>query len=78
MFLLGEMPIEDARAYVDGIAETADEVLTRYQEIRDTVPWDGGAGDFYARAALEYGLRSAAMEADWARWLIAEIDRRSS
>ena len=77
VFLLGEMPHDDARAYVDNVATAADEALTRYEDIRDSVPWDDSPADFYARAALEYGLRSAAMEADWARWLSAEIDRRS-
>ena len=32
--------------------------------------------DFYARAALEYGLRTAGMEAQWARWAIAKIEER--
>ena len=32
--------------------------------------------DFFGRAALEYGLRNAVMEADWARWLIDEMDHR--
>lgn len=78
VFLLSEMPAEDARTYVDGIAATADEALARYEEIRDTEPWTDTAEDFYARAALEYGLRSAALEAEWARWLLNEIDQRSS
>jgi DNA-binding PadR family transcriptional regulator len=78
VFLLGELPdADDARAYVAGIAANADEVLARYEHIRDSAPWDDSSGDFYARAALEYGLRSAAMEADWARWLLAEIDARA-
>lgn len=77
VFLLGEMPVNEARAYVEGVAAVADATLSRYEELRDQVPWDDCPADFYARAALEYGLRSAAMEADWARWLLAEIDRRT-
>jgi DNA-binding PadR family transcriptional regulator len=78
VFLLGEMPADDARAYVEGVAELADETLSRYEDLRDHVLWDDSPADFYARAALEYGVRNAAVEADWARWLIAEIDRRAT
>ena len=78
VFLLGEMPDDDARAYVSGIATNADAALDRFERIRDAVPWDDSAADFYARAALEYGLRSAAMEADWARWLLNDLDARAS
>ena len=35
-----------------------------------------GDGAFFGRAALEYGLRKGAMEADWARWLVKAIDKR--
>ncbi|AQA02730.1 PadR family transcriptional regulator [Mycobacterium sp. MS1601] len=77
VFLLGELPVDDARTYLDGIARAADETLAHYEDIRDSVPWQDCPEDFYARAALEYGLRSAAMEADWARWLIGQIDPTS-
>ena len=45
-----------------------------------SVPWSDDPADapanFFGRAALEYGLRNAVMEAEWARWLIDEMDRR--
>ena len=78
IFLLGEMPPGQARAHVIAVAEHADAALTRYQNLRDCVEWDDSDGDFYGRAALEYGLRRAAMEADWAKWLVKQIDKRSS
>lgn len=77
VFLLGEIPPEAARDYVTRVAEFADETLARYRRIRDSVPWADSPTPFYARAALEYGLRTAAMEADWARWLAAAIDQRA-
>jgi DNA-binding PadR family transcriptional regulator len=77
VFLLGEMPAADARAYVADVARAADATLARYEHVRDSVPWNDSPTDFYARAALEYGLRSAAMEAQWARWLTAAIDARA-
>ncbi|WP_199254381.1 PadR family transcriptional regulator [Mycolicibacterium mengxianglii] len=76
VFLLGEMTPADASAYAGGVAAAADEVLAHYRDIRDNAPWDDSTADFYARAALEFGLRSAAMEAEWARWLQAEIAKR--
>ncbi|MGB3482528.1 MAG: PadR family transcriptional regulator [Mycobacterium sp.] len=78
VFLLGEIPADDARAHVEGMAAAADAMLAFYEDLRDTVPWRDTATDFYARAALEYGIRSAAMEADWARWLMTAIDSRDA
>jgi DNA-binding PadR family transcriptional regulator len=78
VFLLSEVPGDDARAHVGGIADHAEQALARFEAIRDSVPWDDSPGDFYARAALEYGIRSAALEAEWAHWLLGEIDRRAT
>ena len=78
VFLLGEMPPGQARAHIQAVADQADAEHKRYEQLRDSVDWDDSDGDFYGRAALEYGLRAQAMEADWARWLITEIDRRAS
>jgi DNA-binding PadR family transcriptional regulator len=77
VFLLGEIPAEQARAYVTAVAEHAQAELTRLEQLRDAIDWDDSDADFYGRAALEFGLRAEAMEADWARWLIEEIDRRT-
>jgi hypothetical protein len=38
--------------------------------------WGQSDTDFYGRAALEFGLRNAAMEEQWARWLVKSIDDR--
>jgi DNA-binding PadR family transcriptional regulator len=76
VFLLSEMTAEQARAYLMSFAEHAEAELARYEEIRDSTDWQDSDADFYGRAALEFGLRVEAMEADWARWLIKEIDRR--
>lgn len=78
VFLLGEIPAEQARAHVVSVADHAEAELARYRKMHDSIDWGPDDGGFYGRAALEYGLRVEAMEADWARWLITEIDRRSS
>jgi len=78
VFLLSEMTTEQARAYVTSVLEHAEAELARYEQVRDAIAWDDIPAGFYARAALEFGLRAEAMEADWARWLIREIDKKSS
>jgi DNA-binding PadR family transcriptional regulator len=78
VFLLSEVPPEQARKHVVAMAEHADAELERYAELRDAVDWDtGDDGLFYGRAALEYGLRLSQMEAEWAQWLVTAIDQRS-
>lgn len=77
VFLLSEVPSEQARQYLQAMAANAEDALKRFEGIRDSVPWADDDADFYARGALEYGLRVTAMEADWARWLIGEVDKRS-
>ena len=77
VFLLGEIPAGQARDYVTRMADSADHALARYEHIRDSVAWGDSDTAFFARAALEFGLRTAAMEADWARWLAEAIDRRN-
>ena len=76
VFLLGYASTDDARTYVATFAERAVMDLKRYEHVRDSVPWGDEDADFFSRAALEYGLHYAAMEIDWARWLLAAIDER--
>jgi len=78
VFLLGAIPRAQAREHMIAMAADAEAELERYEELRDAVDWDtGDDGLFYGRAALEYGLRLSQMEADWARWVVNAIDRRS-
>jgi DNA-binding PadR family transcriptional regulator len=76
VFLLGEVPADQARKHVVAMAEHADAEVKRLEELCDSIDWTDGDSLFYGRAALEYGLRANAMEADWARWLINAIDER--
>jgi DNA-binding PadR family transcriptional regulator len=75
VFLLGEIPPGDAREHMVAMAEHADAEVRRLEELRDAIDWDSDGSLFYGRAALEYGLRTNAMEADWARWVIATADK---
>jgi DNA-binding PadR family transcriptional regulator len=76
VFLLGEVPPDQARKHVVAMAEHADAEVKRLEELSDSIDWSDGDSLFFGRAALEYGLRANAMEAEWARWLINAIDER--
>jgi DNA-binding PadR family transcriptional regulator len=76
VFLLGEVPRDQARKHMHAMAEHADAEVRRLEELRDSVDWTDDDDLFYGRAALEYGLRLGALEAQWARWVIAGIDDR--
>ena len=76
MFLLGEIAPEQAREHMIAMAEHAEAEVKRLEALRDSIDWTDGDGLFYGRAALEYGLRLNAMEADWANWLV-KADRRT-
>ena len=77
VFLLGEVPPEQAREHVVAMAEHAAAEVERLEELRDSIDWAGSDGLFYGRAALEYGLRMNSMEAQWAKWLVEAIDTRA-
>lgn len=77
VFLLGELPPEDARRYAVEFAERAASELKRLEQLRDSINWVDSDAGFYGRAALEFGLRDVAMEEQWARWLVASIDDRT-
>jgi DNA-binding PadR family transcriptional regulator len=76
IFLLGELPRRDAADHVQALVEHAESELTRLRALRDSLHCDDSDDSFYGNAALEYGLRFEAMQADWARWLVAEIENR--
>jgi DNA-binding PadR family transcriptional regulator len=76
VFLLGEIDPDQARRHMVAMAEHADSEVKRLEALKDSVDWTDGDSLFFSRAALEYGLRLGSMEADWARWVIGELDRR--
>lgn len=78
VFLLGEISPEQARNHMVAVAEHADSEVKRLQALGESLSWTDGDSLFYGRAALEYGLRVNAMEAEWARWVIDEMDRRQN
>jgi len=78
VFLLGEIPTDQAREYMVTVANHADAELDRLRNLRDALaPWGDSDAEFYGGAALEYGLQVAAMEGDWARAQVKAIDGRT-
>jgi DNA-binding PadR family transcriptional regulator len=78
VFLLDAIPREQARAHMVAVAEHADAEVKRLEELQAAIDWGQDESFFYGHAALEYGLRMNAMEADWANWLVREIDKRAT
>lgn len=79
VFLLGEIPADQAREYLEAYAAHADDEVARLEQLRGPLgPWGDSDAEFYGGAALEYGLRIAAMNAAWARSLVRAIDERTS
>jgi PadR family transcriptional regulator, regulatory protein AphA len=76
VFLLDELPREEAGKYLTTLRAHADNEHRRYARIRDRYDWPDDDAAFFARAALEYGLRRTQMEADWASWVVDELDER--
>lgn len=77
VFLLGEVPPEQAREHMVAMAELADTEVKRLEDLRDSIVWGDDDGLFFGRAALEHGLRMKKMEAEWARWVVNAIDGRA-
>jgi PadR family transcriptional regulator AphA len=76
VFLLDELPREEASKYLTALREQADSERRRYAQIRDGYAWPDDDEAFFGRAALEYGLRRTQMEADWASRVLDELDQR--
>ncbi len=60
VFLLGEIPADQARKHLLAVAEHADGELARLRRLNDSIAWGDADAEFFGRAALEYGLRAEA------------------
>ena len=76
VFLLSEVPRDQAREHLAGLAADAESEVARLKELEASIRWADSDQDLYAHAALEYGLRANAMRAEWAHWLRKTIDKR--
>lgn len=76
VFLLDELPREQARQYLESCRAQADSEHRRYLQIRDAYDWSVSDAAFFARAALENGLRFTRMESEWASWVLDQLEKK--
>jgi DNA-binding PadR family transcriptional regulator len=75
VFLLGELPPDRARDHLSALAAHSDREVERLRMLEAAIDWTDEAGaDIFSHAALEYGLRVHAMQAQWARDVIKRMD----
>ena len=77
VFLLSEVSSVEARGYLEAVGEGADRDLKALEHLRDSINWHDDDTDFFGAIALEYGLRRAKLEGDWARWAVGRVDERA-
>jgi hypothetical protein len=77
VFLLGELAAQGCPPIRRQILEHAASELKRLEPLRDSLELSESDTDFNGRAALEFGLRDAAVEEQWANWQVAAIDERA-
>lgn len=73
VFFLGLVDPARARRYLSREAELAGQRLEALRRLEASRDWDDGPLTTHGRLALEYGLRLAAMQRDWAAWAAAQI-----
>lgn len=79
VFMLGAVPAEQARAHLLDMATNSDADHARLSLLRESLcdgPDEASDELFFGLAALDYGLRKAAMEGQWARDAVAKLDAR--
>lgn len=71
---LGQLPPDQAREYLTWLAEANIAERKKLRELEAEIAGDTRDLALYGRLALEYGLRNAAMTAEWAAWAAERID----
>lgn len=73
VFLLGELPRAQARAHLLALAEHSEAEIERLKQLEASIPCI--EDDTFGHAALEYGLRFNAMQAEWANGLATRLGK---
>ncbi|MCP2623963.1 PadR family transcriptional regulator [Mycolicibacterium smegmatis] len=75
VFLLGELPPEQAREHLLTLAAHSDGEVERLRTLEAAIDWaDEPGADVFSHAALDYGLRMHTMQAQWARDVVARMN----
>ena len=73
VFFLGVLSRAEAADYLARQAELADRRQQALLALRESVDWGDDMLSVNGRLALEYGLRSHAMQREWARWAAGQV-----
>jgi hypothetical protein len=72
VFFLNTLPDEDARTYLATVRDAASTQLSLLNTIGDGITSEDAVAR-NGRIALDYGLRLAELQRDWAAWAISQI-----
>jgi len=75
VFLLGELAPDEARQYLKSLLSLAEREHAHYVQILELHDWTDDDA-FFARAALEQGLRWTQHEIEWANWVLDAMNKR--
>lgn len=75
VYLLGELKPDEAREYLQSLLSLSEREHAHYASILEAHDWTADDA-FFARAALEQGLRWTQHEIEWANWVIDGLDKR--
>jgi DNA-binding PadR family transcriptional regulator len=78
VFFLGLMTDAEATAFLGVEAARAAEEGAALRELERSVDWGEDPLSVHGRLALEYGLRLAATQEEWARWAAGQIASRAA
>ncbi|AEV86474.1 PadR family transcriptional regulator [Actinoplanes sp. SE50] len=73
VFFLSLAGPERAAGFFRDQADLAGQRLSGYHDLVESRTWDAGTLERYGRIALEYGIRLAAMQRDWAIWAAGQL-----
>jgi PadR family transcriptional regulator, regulatory protein AphA len=74
VILLDQLSLGQAHDYIEALQRSAAHEHARYEQIRDSHTAQDTEDEFLACLVLEYGLRLAKMQMDWATWVGEQLD----
>ncbi|MEU7869660.1 PadR family transcriptional regulator [Dactylosporangium sp. NPDC049140] len=77
LFMLSSLDLPDVRVLVDQMAGQSDEAVGELDQAIKTIEefTPPGQPHGYARFAAEFGRRYYALQRDWARWVLEQLER---
>lgn len=79
VFFLGTLTHDEARRYLEDRAATAQRNHEELAEVRKVISeYEGEPLAVHGRIALEWGLRSSALQREWAEWAITQLPDRDA